>query len=178
MESKLKTIQTICKVFRVLSIIVFICSIIGCVLAGIGGLSLRMIQDNDLIVSGVSVQSLIQAETGSSPETISVLCYIGAILCASEIVISKMTMNYFKKELADETPFTLSGAKQLSKLGLYTIIVSLISIIGSSIIASVALKGTNLESYEFSNGSSLFLGFIFILFGIVFQYGAEITNKK
>ena len=54
-------------------------------------------------------------------------------ICAGEAVLSKFAEHYFKRELADGTPFNLGGAKELMRLGIFTICIP----IGTQIIAEI-----------------------------------------
>ena len=116
----LQTIQTISKIGKIISKIVFICCVVGfclCVV-GIAGLALGV---SVMQFGGVSLESLLQHEADMSTGTLysSVIC--GAIVCAGQAVLAKFSQRYFERELKDGTPFTLDGARQLLQLGVLSI---------------------------------------------------------
>ena len=99
MESNtLKTIQTLAKVGRVISKVIFILCIVGFCLCICGIISLAA-GARDLKIGGVTLQSMIQDETGASMGTLYASAAIGAVLFAAECVLAKFSEHYFKREL-------------------------------------------------------------------------------
>ena len=114
--SILKTIQTLSKIGRILSKIVYICCVVGfcgCIVGiislGLGGEVFKL--------GGVTIHSIIESHSHTSMPTLYTAMAFGLVLCAAEAVLSKFSEIYFKNELADGTPFTMRGAKELMRLG-------------------------------------------------------------
>jgi hypothetical protein len=82
---------------------------------------------------------------------------------------------YFKQELADGTPFTLAGARQVKSLGIKTIVMPLVAVIISAVIYEcfdLTRPG------DWGNGTAVVLGIALILFSLVLRYGAELREGK
>ena len=85
----------------------------------------------------------------------------GMILCAGEAVLAKFAEHYFKRELADGTPFDLGGAKELMRLGILAICIP----IGMQMIAEIvyavmeqALHGVASFQSDYSGSVALAMG--------------------
>ena len=174
----LNTIQTISKVGKILSRIVFICCLVGGIgcIAGIIGLAL--IPDG-FKLGGVTIHSIIE----SSAEVTAGTCYaamaVGLVLCAGEAVLSRFAVNYFKNELAAGTPFTLAGAKEMIRLGILAICIPA----GTSIVAAIVYAVMrqifgNVAELDLGNYVSIGLGIMFIVTGLICRYGAEVTGDN
>ena len=88
-------------------------------------------------------------------------------------------MLFFKHELAAGTPFTFPGAKELIRLGICTVCIS----VGTSALAAIvyqimALFFENVREMSFGGISSVGLGVMFIFTGLLCRYGAEVTAEK
>ena len=80
---------------------------------------------------------------------------------------------YLTHELADGTPFTDSGATELRRLGVLTIVLPLAGLIVRSL-PYIALDVS--APYGLDNASSVVLGVVLIIASVVFRYGAELTQ--
>ena len=103
----------------------------------------------------------------------------GMILCAGEAVLAKFAEHYFKRELADGTPFDLGGAKELMRLGILAICIP----IGTQIIAEIVyavmeqtLRGV--APLQLDHSGSVALGVMFIVMSLGCRYGAELREGK
>ena len=178
MESKyLKIIQVVSKIGKVLSTIVFVCCIIGAVGCLIGILSISLMP-NSLVISGMQFSEFLQKNAGINVGTVYASIIGAIIVCAGNAVISKMAQNYFKHELEAGTPFTDDGAKEMFKLAIFNISISL----GSAVIIAIvsAIMKNNFADYvkpDFSNASSIGMGLVFLLVSLLCHYGAELNKK-
>ena len=174
----LQTIQKLSKLAKVLCKIVFICSIVGASCCALGIITLALIP-GDLVVGDVTFHAMVEKSAEMSIGTCYGSMAVAIILCAGEAVISKIAENYFKNELIAGTPFTFDGAKELIRLGIINICVS----VGSAIIASIVyevfkLLFTGVEKLDLSNATSIGLGITFIIVGVIFRYGAELNAQS
>ena len=174
----LHTLQTLCKVGKILSKIVFIFCLVGGIgcLVGITGLALV---PGELRIGGVTIHGWIEQSSEISLGTCYAAMAAAAVLCAGEAVISKMAELFFRHELAAGTPFTFPGAKELIRLGICTVCISL----GASGLAALvwqimALFFENVREMSFGGISSVGLGIMFIFTGLLCRYGAEVTAEK
>lgn len=104
---------------------------------------------------------------------------VGIVLCAAEAVLSKFAEIYFKNELADGTPFTLRGAKELMRLGILTISIPLGMVIVCSIGVAIADNFfPEIEKLSYDGYASVGLGVMMILSSLFCRYGAEVCDGK
>ena len=172
-NNTLKAIQTLSKVGKIISKIIFICCVVGfcfCI-AGIIGLACGL---DGIEIGDVTLESIVQSETEVTKGTMYTAMAIGAIFCAGEAVLCKFSEHYFTRELADGTPFTFGGAKELMRLGVLAICIP----IGVQIIASIVrsilehvLEGVELT--DMGSIGSVSIGIMMIVMALICRYGAE-----
>lgn len=127
MTNSLTAIQKCARVFRVLVRIGLILSIVGAVF-GLAALML-WIHWNNAPATGIpqldQVMQLI--DRGSYYHTLSTLI-ADVVGCAFGGALLWLFHRYLTHELADGTPFTFSGASELRRLGVVTIVLPLVSL--------------------------------------------------
>ena len=132
----LKTIQTISKIARIVSKVIFVFCIVGFCMSVVGVVGLA-IGAQSMQLAGVTLQGVLQTEADTSTGSLYAALAESIILCVGGAVLSKFALHYFERELEDGTPFTHRGAKELLRLGILTIAIptclSLISAIGVGI---------------------------------------------
>ena len=174
----LKTIQTLAKIGKVFSEIIFACCVVGfcgCI-AGIVSLALGA---ETFKLGGVTVHSMIENEAGMSLPTLYASMAVGLLFCAAEAVLCKYAEAYFKHELADGDPFTLRGAKELLRLGILTITIPLGTVIACSIGVSIADNMVpGIDRLSIGEFSSMGLGVMMIVLSLFCRYGAEVCSGK
>ncbi len=168
MES-LGTVQKIVKVLYIICKIIFICAIVGAAGSLVGSLALFIVPILgewvvDLIVAGAEVESVVQLAVGLLAESI--------FLCG-EIVAVGYVCTYLKNELADGTPFTKRGAKELLKVGIISLAVPMGSLMIASIVAAIGGAQDIL-----SGGYNMLGGIVMILLSFVFNYGADLEESS
>ena len=177
-NNTLKTIQTLAKVGKILSKIIFVCCIVGfcgCI-AGIVSLALGA---ETFKLGGVTVHSMIENKAGMNLPTLYASMAVGALFCAAEAVLCKFSENYFKNELADGNPFTLRGAKELLRLGILTIAIPLGTVIVCSIGVAIADNVyPGIDKLSIGEFSSIGLGVMMIMLSLFCRYGAELNEGK
>ncbi len=178
-ESKsLQTIQTLNKIAKVLSKIVFICCLVGGIGCIIGIVSVALIGTDEVLKIGdVSIHGLIEKEAEMSIATMYVTMAVGMAMCFAEVVVSRTAYRYFSNELEAGTPFTFEGAKELLRLGVITIAVPLGTNVACAIgVGIVSALVESVDKIELGNGVSLTLGIMLIVMSVIFRYGAEISS--
>ena len=104
---------------------------------------------------------------------------VGAIICAGEAVLCRIAGRYFKNELEAGTPFTFDGAKELLRLGIYTICIPVVTVVASEIVYQVMKHFlSNVDKLEIGNAVSVELGVMFIIMSLLCKYGAEIAKDN
>ncbi|MBP5657751.1 MAG: hypothetical protein J6X52_04445 [Clostridia bacterium] len=174
----LKTIQTLCKVGRILSKITFIICIVGAALCVAGIISLALIPEG-IKFDGLTIQGLVQKHAGVSVNTCYAAMAAGIALCAGGAVLAKFEELYFKRELASGTPFTFDGAKELIRLGVLTIAIPAVAALVAAIIFGVmraVLPDVDEMKYNIRLYLGMGIGYIFA--GLLCRYGAELFAKK
>ena len=174
--NSLRTIQKIFQVFKTLSKIGMIASFIWAVFTAIG-LLCGVIWHSGATVTGPCQEALLSlALTGSLNQIMGDLLSDMVFALADGILLLS-AFRYFRQELADGTPFTQSGAEQIKRLGLCTIVLPLAAAILSAVFYEVfALPQAALVDQ--SNLSSITLGIVMMLAPLIFRYGAELEEKN
>jgi len=174
----LKKIQTLSKIGKIISKILFIFCLIGGIGCFVGIISLAVIPDG-FKLGGVTIHSMIEKNAEISMGTCYTAMAVGVVLCAGEAVLCKLAEKYFKNELAAGTPFTFDGAKELMRLGICTICIPIGTAVISGIVYGIMSSiFSGVADYSFSNATSVGLGVMFIVMSLLCRYGAEITQNE
>ena len=89
----------------------------------------------------------------------------------------------FKNEGRAGTPFTQSGAKELTRLGILALTIPAGSSIVGSIVEGIVAGGMNVETDALLNryfdpAVNIALGVMFLLIALLCRYGAELRQEK
>ena len=170
----LASIQKTYNVFKTLAKIAMILSFIwaGTLLLGVLG---GIVWYNGGNIVGVPVEYALKlTQTGAVLQMIGVL--LGDfVLVLTDGLLFFFALHYFKQELADGTPFTMTGADQVRNLGVKTIVMPLVAIIISAVIYEcfgVERPGS------WDNGAEVVLGVSLILFSLILRHGAELREAS
>lgn len=176
----LQTIQTLSKIGKVLSKIIYICCVIGAVGCAVGIASLPFADTGILKVGGVTIHGLIVNQAGIDLNSLYPLMTGAMIVCIGQAVLAKFAESYFTHELAAGTPFTADGAKEMLRLGILTICIPLGALILSQIVSGVVAEIVGCgDLFKVDNGDSVVLGVMFIVISVLCRYGAELrTNNE
>lgn len=177
MEKTLKTIQTLSKVGEILCRIMFILCIVGFVCCAVG-LASFAVGVAMISISGKSLEIYLH-EVGVSAGTVYAALVVAMILCAGEAVIARFAVHYFRREQRDGTHFDLGGAKELLRLGILQIGVTL----GAEILAAIAHRiisvvCEDVQELSFSNSTSVLMGLVIMMVALICRYGAEKCNNE
>ncbi len=174
----LKTIQTLAKIGKAFSKIIFVCCIVGFCGCIVGIVSLALGAET-FKLGGVTIHSMIENEAGMSLPTLYASMAVGLLFCGAEAVLCKFAEAYFKHELADGDPFTLRGAKELLRLGILTIVIPLGTVIVCSIGVAIADNMVpGIDKLSIGEFSSVGLGVMMIVLSLFCRYGAERNEGK
>lgn len=171
----LKTLQLIAKIGRILSTVVFICCIVGAALSALGIVCLAVIPEG-FQIGEVTIRGLVEQKAGVSLTTCYMTMAQAVIFCAGEAVLAKFAELYFKNELKAGTPFTFDGAKELMRLGILAICIS----VGTAMITGLVyliFKAVTKDIAEpsFQNGASVGIGVMMIVGSLLCKHGAEVS---
>ena len=175
----LKTIQTLSKIGKILSKIIFIFSLIGGIGCAVGILTLALIPEG-IKFDGMTIHALIETKAEASMGTMYAAMAVSMVLCAGEAVLSKIAETYFRNELAAGTPFTLAGAKELFRLGICTICIPLGTQLLASVIGAIlalALGDVSSLSIDSYSSGSFGMGISFLIMSLFCRHGAELTEN-
>lgn len=172
MSKNLTIIQKCARVFRILVRVGLILSILGLVFGAAA--ALLWVRWNNMPASGIDALDRLMAmvDKGSYFRTLATLI-TDAVACAISGLLLWFAYSYLTHELADDTPFTGSGATELRRLGVLTILLPLASLIMRAI-PYAALDVS--APYGLDNASSVVLGVVLIIASVVFRYGAELAH--
>ena len=173
----LKAIQTLASIGKIISKIIFVFCIVGFCLCIAGIISLAIGPDT-LKLGGVSIHSMIVDQTGISTAAMYTGLAVIAFFCAVEAVLCKMAEKYFKNELADGDPFTMRGAKELLRLGVFATVLPLASEVLSSIVVSAVGKFyPDVKDLSLTGFASVGLGIMLIVLALFCRYGSELRDS-
>lgn len=177
----LKTIQTLAKIGKILSCIAFIFACIGFGGSVVGALSAAFGGGFAIKLGGVTLYDLFGGARYSELEGVCAALLGWMIVCAGEAVVAKFAELYFKRELAAGTPFTLGGAKELTRLGVLTLAVPTDCAVLAAVVSGIAasfLHASEAMDVHFDNGVSIALGVMFLAAALLCRLGAEQTQVR
>lgn len=165
---QLETIQKTFRVFRILTKIAMIFSIVGAALCAVGAAC---------YVSGASVFRIwgtpfVASEFGAAQTLATLLTDM--LMLTTEAILLGGAYRYLTVEQADGTPFTVKGADMLKKLGIRCIVLPIVTIVICCVIA--VCLGVE-EVGDRSNLPSLVTGIVLILASLIFRYGAVLEEN-
>ena len=172
------TIQTLAKIGKIISKIIYVCCIVGFCGCIVGIVSLAVGAET-FKLGGVTIHSMIENNEGMNLPTLYASMAVGLLFCAAEAVLCRFAEIYFKNELADGDPFTLRGAKELLRLGILTIAIPL----GTGIVCSIGVAIADnvypgIEKLSVGEFSSVGLGVMMIVLSLFCRYGAELNEGR
>lgn len=175
----LNIIQTLAKIAKIFTKILYICCIVGIVGCIVGMISIPFGDTGIIKIGGVSVYGLIANKTGESLTPLYPTLVGALIICIGQMITAKYSEKYLTNELSAGTPFTQDGAKELLRLGIITAAVPLgtgiLAQIVSEIIVGVLDCG---EAFELDTSESVAIGLMLIVASLLCQYGASIQAEK
>lgn len=174
----LKAIQTISKICKIVSKVLFVLCIVGFCGCVTGVIALAACAET-ITIDGVTFSVFLYDNTKTSVGTMYSYMAVGMIACAAEAVLAKFAEHYFNRELKDGTPFTIGGSKELMRHGILCVSVSL----GASILAGIAcgiIKAffTDVEVLDYGIGANIAFGVTLMVLSLVCRLGAENCNKQ
>ena len=179
MDKTLKTIQVFSKIGQVICKIIFIFCIVGAVGCAVGIASLAVGVTEIAKIGDVTIFGVIESNGDVNIGTMYASMAVALILCISELILARKGEKYFKNELAAGTPFTLSGAAELFRLGIYTICIPIAGIILAEITHGVISHFfEQVADLHIDDFSSAGLGIAFIAVSFLCKYGAQILEEK
>lgn len=168
----LKVLQTLAKIGKIFSKIIFICTIVGACACAVGIPVLALFAKYGSI-QGEPFADVFRRESENSLGTAYTVMLVGLVLCVGEAWLAKIAERYFAREIADGTPFTFSGAKALFRLGIWTICLSVGTVAVAQITQSVAAKLlSDVEKLSLDIGS-VGTGIAFLVCSLFCKAGAE-----
>lgn len=176
--NSLKTLQTLAKLGKIFSKIIFICCIVGasgCVVGAFG-----LILGNQCFkIAGISFYGLIQTSADIGAGTLWASLVVGAIFSIGEIILANRAYRYFSHLVIAETPFTIDGARELMHLGIWTVCMSAGSTLLAQIVQGIlAQLIPDVERLSLDFGQGIALGVMFLVVSVLCRYGAELRHKK
>lgn len=169
----LKIIQTLAKIGKIFNNIVYIFSIVGACLCAVSLVTLPLTGKESVPSGSVKIQGLAGTPIMYACLAVLTVVFIGAA------IVCKFGVNYFQNELADGTPFTIKGSKELLRLGILNIVFSVaVTVIRGILLAVASHFYSGLPAFEMGNGSTIRTGIAMIILSLFCRYGAELTEKS
>ena len=164
----LKTIQTICKVFYILTKIVFILCIVGSVFCALAVVGITTMKDNPEFLNSI-------AALGETFDYKLWLCdcIFGLVECGFGIAIYYFVQKFYKFELSIGEPFNAKVSQELKKLGIIRLVLPLACSVVIGIV--YAIFGNQLPS---SSGFGMTMGFVYLAISLLIDHHLELEQKK
>lgn len=174
----LDTVQKLAKLGKLLSKIVYVVSMIGAIGSLVGIVLLATMGKDAIMVSGDTLKEMGEEMENLSMPMLYASCGVALAFSAAEAVIARFAGKYFTNELADGTPFTQRGAKELMRLGIIDIAVSAgVSVVAGIVVSVVSQFASEMEGYDMQ-GMSFGVGIAMIVVSLLCRLGAELTEGK
>lgn len=178
----LKTVQTVCKIAHSLSTAAYVICIVGFCICIFGFIGLNFGSDV-FKLGGVTLHGLFSDSSGYDVKSLAAMLSGWLLVCIGCGIIAKFSQAYFKNELAAGTPFTLSGSKELLRLGILTAVIPTASAILQKITEGVAAGLMNAPKnaafdVNFDTAAGVIVGVMFIFISLLCRYGAELESRN
>lgn len=175
----LNTIQTLSKIGRIFSKIIFIFSIIGAAGCAVGMACLPFADIGIIKIGSVTVYGLIANKADIQLQGLYSPMAGAMIVCIGQAILAKFAQSYFTHELAAGNPFTSDGANEMRRLGILCICISIAAQILSQIVSSIIAEfAGSCEMLKLDGGDSIAIGIMFIVMSQLCKYGSELTQKQ
>lgn len=175
----LSTIQTLFKIGRVLSKVVYICDLVAAIACAVTMLSLPFGDSGIIKFGDVTLYGMIMNTSNVDVDSLYPLLAGTIIICIGQAITAKFAELYFTHELEAGTPFTRAGAKELLRLGIQTICIPLGTLILAQIVASIITEFLGCsETFKPDEVENVALGVMFIIMSLLCKYGAEVTGEQ
>ncbi len=161
-------VQGIARVFSVLTLIGFICSVVGAAGAAVGGLLLAVLP----LAFGEQILPYLTDAGVESVSGLACTCFAAAAVAAGAAVALFFVRGYFKHELAAGTPFTQDGAKELRYVGILCMVLPFVTaVLGGIILAFGGVSDTVKIEGHIGGGLTM------LLLSYLLSYGADLAEK-
>ncbi len=169
---QLQKIQKTFHVFEVLTKIAYILSIVGAVFCAVGALCAAAWYNGGQVFS-LFGEPVTVFSTGRGMNEMLAVLLADFVMITAEAILLSFACKYLKAEQAAGTPFTVTGAEQLKKLGIRCIWLPIVTMVVASVI-SVSFGVEDIDSV--SNLPSVATGIVLILASMIFRYGAALEE--
>lgn len=185
MENKLKNyivLQKVAKLGKILSKIAFICSVISVCVCIVGIFTNVIGIDKSLKIGGVTIYGLMSEFGAYNVKSISATLAAWMIVCVGKAVLSKFSEIYFRNTLAEGTPFTQRGARELRRLGIMIMAIPTSCVVLAEIVQGIVTGFMDVATdawmdLNFDNEISIMLGAMFLVGSFLCEYGAEMKEN-
>ena len=186
MENKSKNykiLQTIAKIGKILSKVVFVFSIIGICGCFVGLFSNVFGSGKVFKIGGVTIYGLLADFDAYNVKSISAALVAWLIVCVGEAVLAKFAELYFHNAEASGTPFTHKGARELRRLGIMMIVIPTGCAVLAKIVQGIMTGFMNVTAdgwseRNFDNEASVIVGVMFIACSFLCGYGADLLEER
>ena len=182
MSKNLSIIQTVMKVLRIITKIVYIVCIVGAIISAIStGFAIAAYFGAktffDITIDGKTLEVIMLEETGMDIVTAIGYSAAGVVMSCASVITSKLACNYFDQEIEDGTPFTYAGADLLKKVAIRSFIISIVAVAIAAIAVAIITMGKE-TNIKIDGDISIFSPLAMWLVSVIFRYGAEVREQN
>ena len=151
-------LRILAKIGYIFAIVGTVCSILGAIFCGIFGSNARV------------QEWLAQEGEAFVPREYVCHCVCAAIGCAFGVALALFNLRFYEAELAAGTPFSKPLVKELRKLGLLHILLTLAVSVIVAIVSSAMHTDVNFDS-----AGGITAGIAYLLLSLPMDYGADLA---
>lgn len=181
MEKSLGTIQTLSKIARIVSKVIYIFCLVGAIGISVGFIAIFSVQDRTMLleVGSVRIHNLIELEGDVSITAVYAGMVIGLILCVAEGITSYLSHKFFSYELEVGTPFDEGVADKMRKLGINVLVIPTVGAMIASVVYGSLKDALDVSfSYDIGDFAQLSIGVFLLILSVFCRYGAQSTQKR
>ena len=170
----LKVIQFFAKLGKILSRIIGVFSIVIALICAFCVLGIAFLPNETFDFGGITIGSLVSESSKLNIGEMYTSLTIYIITCSGEALLCVIAGRFFANELQAGTPFDTDCAKQMLRLGIYAIVIPIITMLAAALIGAVmsncfgGVEELNIQSFL-----SIGVGIMFIALSLICRYGAE-----
>lgn len=174
----LSTVQSLAKAAKIISTILFVCAIVGLCLSAAAFVSL-LFGFEAFKIGDTTIEGLIPETASMSDGNLYALLSQSMVACIIVIVLTAFAKHYLKRELADGTPFTFGGAKELLRLGVLGTVLPLAADMVMTLLSTVLEKKLPGFAAEGIHAPAwAVVGVALIVMSCLCKYGAELRSEQ
>lgn len=167
----LNKVQTMAKIFEIVAKVVYIMSIVGISVCGVGLVLTLALGNTDMIKNLITK---ISEKNDVNKATVVSYLIFAILECVASLIVYKKEYNLYNMEISLNNPFEKKFVEEIRKVAITRIITACALSVSIGIVSVILnIKG----EYKVSVSSSIGIGIVYLLVSLILEYGVEIKEK-